>query len=159
MLFACKHAKHAEDPSYAKQSVSMMSATAFCIRNLGHHSQYRLAVTRTFTQQDEFQMFAVAQRVLFNKQGEIPTLLNLNNEKESRYTWPSNTRQRLLQWTLLFMNISNRLELNHKQKTKKRSCPQSLRVQSIRTSSSCSRRHEKAKQETAQDIQRVYDIK
>ena len=52
MLFACKHAKHAEDPSYAKKSVSMMSATAFYIRNLGH-TEYILAVTRTFTSQDE----------------------------------------------------------------------------------------------------------
>ena len=49
MLLACKHAKHAEDPSYAKQLVSMMAATAFCIRNLGHHLWYILAVTRTFT--------------------------------------------------------------------------------------------------------------
>ena len=29
MLLACKHARHIEDPSYAKQLVSRMSATAF----------------------------------------------------------------------------------------------------------------------------------
>ena len=159
MLLACKHARHTEDPSYAKQSVSRMSATAFCIRNLGHHSQYILAVTRTFTQQDEFLDACCSIESSLQQTSRNSKLFELNNEKESRYTWPSNTRQRLLQWTPLFMNISNRLELNHKQKTKKRSCPQSLLIQSIRTSSNRSRRHEKAKQETAQDIQRVYDIK
>ena len=143
MLLACKYARHAEDPSYAKKLVSRISATAFHIHNLGHCSQYILAVTHMFTQPDKFLNAYCSIESSLQQTRRSTKLLNLNNEEESRYTWPSNTRQRLLQWTPLFMNISNSLELNHKQKTKKRSCPQSLRVQSIRTSSSCSRRHEK----------------
>ena len=123
MLLACKHARHAEDPSYANQSVSRMFATAFCIRNLGHCSQYILVVTCMFTQQDEFKFFFCSIKSSLQQTRRNPKLLNLNNEEELRYTWPSNTRQRLLQWTPLFMNISKQFGIKPQTKNKEKIMP------------------------------------